>query len=46
MTTAKANELAREALIEIIVARMRKSASRRFGECMSPNAIWRNLHRQ
>lgn len=48
MTTATANEFARDALLKIIVEQLQRSArarGRRSGEGLSPRAIWREIHR-
>jgi hypothetical protein len=46
MTTSKANELAREALIKIIVAQMRTAVRRRCDKGLSPVGMWREVHRR
>jgi hypothetical protein len=45
MTTDRANLLAREALIRIIVERMRKGVRRRCDKGLSPNSVWREINR-
>jgi hypothetical protein len=42
--TSTANELAREALIKIIVAKMRAGRKRRYDVGLSPNHLWRVIH--
>jgi hypothetical protein len=46
VTTAAANELARESLLKIIVARLQACGRRRFGGSLSLNNIWREVHRR
>lgn len=46
MTTANANELARAALLKIIVAKMRTAVRRRWDKGMSPVGMWQEIHRR
>lgn len=46
MTTGEANEIARQALLKIIVKRLQNGVRRRYGVGLSPNNLWRNVHRR